>query len=306
MIDLKGVKCNLYMEFNKLIPEFTVSNFQKSLHFYTEILCFTVDYTRDNPNFAFLSLNGSQIMIQQEEAKDKWSVGKMEYPYGRGINFQIDIKNIQQICDSLKNNNYPIFKKIEDHYYKENNTTHHERELLVQDPDGYLLRFSEYVEDKGNINIRPATNNDQEWINKFISDSWGSTIIVSTQKFDTSKLPTIIVEDGSSPKGVSVYHVDRSRLEIVAIKTAISGKGYGKALIDECKKIAKEKGLKSVFLITTSDNLNAMGFYQKQGLRMTKIYRDEMEKVRKIKPEIPLVGENGIPLKDEVEFEYQL
>jgi hypothetical protein len=49
-----------------------------------------------------------------------------------------------------------------------------------------------------------------------------------------------------------------------------------------------------------------MGFYQKQGLRMTKIYRDEMEKVRKIKPEIPLVGENGIPLKDEVEFEYQL
>lgn len=294
------------MEFNKLIPEFTVSDFHRTIDFYTGVLGFNIEYKRDNPKFAFLSLEGSQIMVQQEQDIDVWTVGKMEKPYGRGINFQIDIKSVKKISDSLKNNKYPIFKKIEDHFYKENNIIHHERELLVQDPDGYLLRFSEYVENKSNVITRPVTKNDQRWINKIISDSWGSTIIVSTQKFDVSKLPAVIVEDNGLTVGVSIYNIKDNRLEIVAIKTTKSGKGYGKALMDECKKIAKEKELKSVFLITTTDNLNAIGFYQKQGLRMVKIYPNEMENVRKIKPDIPLIGENGIPLKDELEFEYKL
>jgi len=156
------------------------------------------------------------------------------------------------------------------------------------------------------IIVRPANESDQEKINKIISESWGSTIIVSTQKFDASKLPTLIVEDEGKLSGVCVYNISGGRLEIVAIKTLIHGKGYGKALISDCKRLAKEKALTSIFLITTNDNLDAMGFYQKQGLRMVKIYPDEMDEVRKIKPEIPLIGENGIPLKDEIEFEYKI
>jgi hypothetical protein len=133
------------MKFNNLIPEFTVFDFAKSLNFYTQILEFTICYKRQSPDFAFLEFEGSQIMIQQQEKEDNWKVGKMIHPYGRGMNFQMDISNVDRIYNRLKNNKYKIFRLPEDHYYKENRTTHHEREILVQDPDGYLLRFSQSI-----------------------------------------------------------------------------------------------------------------------------------------------------------------
>jgi len=136
------------MKFNKLIPEFTVFDFAKSLNFYTQILEFTIRYQRPSPAFAFLEFEGSQIMIQQQDRKDNWSVGEMIHPYGRGINFQIDVPDVDRIYSRLKENKYKIFAPPEDHYYKENSTIHHEREILVQDPDGYLLRFSQSMEEK--------------------------------------------------------------------------------------------------------------------------------------------------------------
>lgn len=136
------------MDFNKLLPELTVSDFEKSLNFYTDMIGFKAEYERQSPRFAFLSLEGSQIMIQEQGPKDKWDDGELKHPYGRGINFQIDITDVNKIYDSLKKNNYPVFQQIEDHFYKENEIVHHERELLVQDPDGYLLRFSQYIESK--------------------------------------------------------------------------------------------------------------------------------------------------------------
>ncbi len=77
------------MQFNSILPELYVSDFEKSLHFYKDILGFKVEYTRENPQFAFLSFEESQIMIQElnPNEKDEYKVGKFEYPFGRGINF---------------------------------------------------------------------------------------------------------------------------------------------------------------------------------------------------------------------------
>ena len=125
------------MKFNKLIPELSVSDFTRSLKFYTDI-GFKVEYTREN--FAFLSLQGSQIMI--EKANDKWRTGDLEKPFGRGINFQIEIDDIKLVLKLLKKNNYPIFAEPEDNWYKVKDKLIGSREFLVQDPDGYLLRFS--------------------------------------------------------------------------------------------------------------------------------------------------------------------
>jgi catechol 2,3-dioxygenase-like lactoylglutathione lyase family enzyme len=129
------------MKFNKLIPELSVSDFEKSLEFYTKILGFKVEYTREK--FAFLSLQRSQIMI--EEINNHWKTGELEYPFGRGLNFQIEIKDINPILQSLKKNKHALFKNPQDKWYRKANKLLGCREFLVQDPDGYLLRFSQDI-----------------------------------------------------------------------------------------------------------------------------------------------------------------
>ncbi len=135
------------MQFNSILPELYVLDFKKSLHFYTEILGFKIEYTRTNPDFAFLSYGKTQLMIQQlDPQEDKaYKVGEFEYPLGRGINFQIDTSDVEKIANTLKENNYPLRRGLKDSWYKEHDMEHGCRQILVQDPDGYLLRFSQGI-----------------------------------------------------------------------------------------------------------------------------------------------------------------
>ena len=136
------------MQFNRLIPEFYVSDFKKSLDFYENILGFKIEYRRENPLFTFLSYQGSQLMIQEEDDDEGWHNGKPEYPYGRGLNFQIETNDVDRIVRSLELRKYPIKRGVKDSWYRENNILHGCREILVMDPDGYLLRFSQELGDK--------------------------------------------------------------------------------------------------------------------------------------------------------------
>jgi catechol 2,3-dioxygenase-like lactoylglutathione lyase family enzyme len=129
------------MRFNKLIPELSVSNLKSSLHFYIDILRFKIEYKRDESKFALISFQESQLMI--EEINDNWTTGKLEHPFGRGINFQIKVENIQPILDNLKGKDYPIFVEPKENWYRKDDLLLGNKEFLVQDPDGYLLRFAE-------------------------------------------------------------------------------------------------------------------------------------------------------------------
>ena len=132
------------MKFNKLVPELTVSDFEKSLKFYATILGFKVEYSRDNPKFAFLSLGGAQIMIEQKHhATHEWSTAQLEHPFGRGINFQIEVKNLNLPVKKLQKENHPLKMKPQVNWYKKGTQLLGCKEILVQDPDGYLLRFSQ-------------------------------------------------------------------------------------------------------------------------------------------------------------------
>src|SRR3989338_9841338 len=126
------------MKFNKLVPELSVSNIKKSLHFYTKLLGFKIEYSRPEDKFYFLSLEGSQIMI--EEVGKKWFPGRLIKPFGRGVNFQIETRNMEKIIHALKTHNYPIFIKPRDRQYRKGKTILLYGEFLVQDPDGYILR----------------------------------------------------------------------------------------------------------------------------------------------------------------------
>ena len=134
------------MKFNKLIPELSVSSLRDSLNFYVGILGFKVEYEREESRFAFLSFQGIQIML--EEVNDTWKTGVLEHPFGRGVNFQIEVKSIKPLFKSLKRSKYPIFQELADNWYRKGNLLLGNREFLVQDPDGYLIRFCENLGSK--------------------------------------------------------------------------------------------------------------------------------------------------------------
>ena len=135
------------MYWNKLIPELAVSNLQNSLKFY-KTAGFKVEYDRPENKFAFISLDEIQFMLQENSDNDKWEVAKLTYPFGNGINFQLEVENVNKIYDNLKNNNYKIAFDIEENWYRQDNKLLGCREFLIQDPDGYLLRFSKDLGEK--------------------------------------------------------------------------------------------------------------------------------------------------------------
>lgn len=137
------------MDWNQMIPELDVFDLEKSLEFYTKFIGFNIVYTREEDKFAFLQLENVQIMIQEIDFENnKWQVDTLKYPLGNGINFQIDVTNIDEIYRNLKENSYKIFVEMEEHWYRKDNVLMGCKEFLVQDPNGYLLRFSEDLEDK--------------------------------------------------------------------------------------------------------------------------------------------------------------
>ncbi len=128
------------MNFNKLIPELSVTNIDKSKEFYLK-LGFKIMYERKEDKFSFLELEGNQLMI--EEINDNWNTGKLEYPFGRGINISMTINDIDKYYQELVNKNISFFKDIMTNEYDVNGKTYLDKEFLIQDPDGYLLRFNE-------------------------------------------------------------------------------------------------------------------------------------------------------------------
>ena len=127
------------MRFNKLIPELSVTNIDKSKEFYLNI-GFKIGYERKEDKFCFLELEENQIMI--EEINDHWNTGTLEYPFGRGINISMEIKDFYTVYNNIKKNKYPLFKDIMKSKYEVAGNIYIDEEFLIQDPDGYLLRFT--------------------------------------------------------------------------------------------------------------------------------------------------------------------
>lgn len=129
--------------FNALIPELSVSDFERSLNFYLNILPFRIEYERKECKFAMLSYFGSQIMIEQRNGC--WETGELSYPFGRGINLQIAISGINEVYANILKQHYPVRMEIQKNCYQTGDKLIHQKEFLVMDPDGYLLRFAQQV-----------------------------------------------------------------------------------------------------------------------------------------------------------------
>ena len=130
-----------------LIPELSCSNIKNSLLFYTDVLGFTIQYQREEDGFAMLERQGSRIMLDEirhssaTESNRTWISGTMEKPFGRGINLQINTVNVDELYARVKKEEVHIFWPIEERWYRADDVEIGHRQFIIQDPDGYLLRF---------------------------------------------------------------------------------------------------------------------------------------------------------------------
>lgn len=130
---------NNKIRYNSLIPEFSVSNILVSKKFYID-LGFEIVYERVEDKFCFLSLYDNQIMI--EEVNNNWNVGELEYPFGRGINISMAVNDIDKFYNNVKNKGIKLYKDIAVSKYRVDDGYVCDKQFLIQDPDGYLLRFT--------------------------------------------------------------------------------------------------------------------------------------------------------------------
>ena len=128
------------MKFNRLIPELDVSNLKRSERFYVGKLGFKREYARKG--FVFLSFQGSQLMLEEGTG---YGTGPLRRPYGRGVNFHIEVDAIAPLVRRLRQKKVPSNVAPYDAWYSKGDVLLGCREFLVQDPDGYLLRFSQDI-----------------------------------------------------------------------------------------------------------------------------------------------------------------
>ena len=128
------------MNYNAVIPEFMVSNLEKSRSFYCDLLGFTIEYERPEENSLFLSLEDCQLMLE-EGTKDE--LAKLSYPFGRGVNISFGIKDVPSLYQKLLEADYPIHRPLTKREFRVGDSFIYPHEFAVLDPDGYFLRFSE-------------------------------------------------------------------------------------------------------------------------------------------------------------------
>ena len=154
--------------------------------------------------------------------------------------------------------------------------------------------------------VRPFREGDREWVRETLRELWGETVVSRGVVHNPTTLPGFVAEEGGERVGLLTYRVDGADCEVVTIDAFPEGVGAGTALLDAAARAARDVGCGRVWLITTNDNLRALRFYQRRGFRLVAVHPDALERSRELKPSIPEIGFDGIPLRDELELELRL
>ncbi|MCC7450173.1 MAG: GNAT family N-acetyltransferase [Anaerolineae bacterium] len=138
-------------------------------------------------------------------------------------------------------------------------------------------------------------------------DEWGSTRMVSRGRlYAVLDFPGGVGLMDGQPQGLIIYRIDGATCEVMVLHSLVEGIGVGSMLIDYAKQQAMAAGCTRLWLITTNDNIPAIRWYQKRGFTIAAVHINSLAEARRIKPEIPLTGFDGIPIRDEIEFEIAL
>jgi GNAT superfamily N-acetyltransferase len=151
--------------------------------------------------------------------------------------------------------------------------------------------------------ISPFGPADAEWAARLLTEAFAAPVVVSRGVLrDPLRLPGFVARSAGVPVGLVTYHVVDGEFEVVSI----NGPGVGAVLLDAAVDQARRLGCRRAWLVTTNDNVRALRFYQRQGWDLVALHRDAVTEGRRLKPSIPERGEDGIPLRHELELELLL
>lgn len=152
--------------------------------------------------------------------------------------------------------------------------------------------------------VRDKTVDDLPWLEAFLRAKWGGSVVVSRGVLhDVLELPALVAERDGERCGLLSYRIEPDGWQIVTINAVPPQRGTGTHLIDAVVRQAAQAGCRRVWLITTNDNVDALRFYQRRGFALVAVHPRAVDEARKLKPQIPLVGNYGIPIRDEIELE---
>lgn len=157
------------------------------------------------------------------------------------------------------------------------------------------------------VAVRGLREEESEWLEGHLVLAWGSPTIVSRgREHDPARLLALVAEAGDELVGLATFEIDGNACELVTLEAFRRREGIGSALLAGVAAEAARRGATRLWLVTTNDNLRALRFYQRRGMRLVAVHRGAIDAARAIKPQVPLVGEDGIEIHDELELELQL
>jgi GNAT superfamily N-acetyltransferase len=156
------------------------------------------------------------------------------------------------------------------------------------------------------IEVRELAAQDRQWVHDFLLPRDAVLVVSRGRVHQADQLPGLMALLDGAPGGLLTYHVAGDELEVVTLHADPRGHGVGTQLLAAARDLAARRHCRRLWLITTNDNEPAIRFYQQRGMHLAAVHRGAIRESRKIKPQIPLIGLNGIPIEDELEFEYRL
>jgi N-acetylglutamate synthase-like GNAT family acetyltransferase len=148
------------------------------------------------------------------------------------------------------------------------------------------------------------TDQNRPQITSLLEKLWFSTtMVIRGKQIDMTRLDGLIAKDAEEIVGLLTFTIEDDTCEIISLNSLMEGRGIATSLVERLRAIAEEKKCRKILVVTTNDNTDAIRFYQKRGFDMATLHHDALEVSRKLKPEIPLLGQNDIPIRHEIEFE---
>ena len=155
--------------------------------------------------------------------------------------------------------------------------------------------------------LRSMTPGDRAWVKRAMRAEWGAeSVAVHGRLYHPAELPGLVAEAANQPVGLLTYSIQDNSCEIVTLNSWRERLGVGTALIEAAFQAALAAKCSRIWLVTTNDNTSALRFYQKRGFVIAAVHVNAVEQDRRLKPEIPLTGLDGIPIRDEIELEAAL
>ncbi len=139
---------------------------------------------------------------------------------------------------------------------------------------------------------------------RLLRERWAGPLVVSRGRIhDATRLRALLAEDADGRVGLATFRIDDAGAELVTLDAVIQRRGIATALLRAVTEAATAARSRRLWLITTNDNVDALRFYQRQGLRLVAVHRGAVDEARRLKPQIPIVGEHEIEVHDELELE---